>query len=175
MLKDKAKCLSTNEHYQYFSHSDPLKISEDYTVISYEKNNITDYEIIWKNSHKIITGISLPEEGTVTLNSRTILDVFDFGLTYEESLYFYAFGVLKFSFRKKEVQKYSRDAIKDQLQNSMNKKRGTSSIEERLIFCHSRQPNSKKVDLIVYGEPLMPTFQDKVAKEYPDLFASSLQ
>lgn len=82
------------------------------------------YEIRLKetNSKHIITGIYLPYQADVTLPTRKLKGVFDIGLTIEESLYFFAFGVLKVEVKKIEDSNLVRESIKTQIHNMLKKK-----------------------------------------------------
>ena len=71
----------------------------------------------------------------VILPTRKIDNIFEFGLTFDESLYFYAFGVLKMEVRKHENQKYVRDSLKSQiLQQLMKKKKDGTGLNGEITI-----------------------------------------
>jgi len=78
--------------------------------ISEQKNKV--YQIELTNKRKIITGLSLLDSSDVTLPTRKLQNVVDVGFTFEESLYFYAYGFLKVEIRKIEENGCSREPKK---------------------------------------------------------------
>lgn len=78
------------------------------------------------------------------------------GFTFEESLYFYAFGMIKIEIRKAENQTYVRDTLKSQLYQLMKKKKEgwatDITIEDRMLLQKSLSSNPEKMtDIQVYG------------------------
>ena len=71
----------------------------------------------------------------------------------------YAFGSIKFTLIPKPNQKYIRQSLKDQLHNMMNKKRlGENPIEQRMLIKQDKE-GKKKMEIIIYGDNLMPAFK----------------
>lgn len=95
------------DHYTFMSQSDMLKNKEDYTFLEVNKlvkeaEQTKSYEIKLINHKKIITGIAIPYYCDIVLPTRTVKNVLEVGLTFEESLYFYAFGIIKIEVKKHE-------------------------------------------------------------------------
>ena len=75
------------DHYTYLAQSDILKSKEDYLMLetlatNNENNDRKSVEIRLINDKKIITGISLPFCCDVTIATRKINNIFEFGLTF---------------------------------------------------------------------------------------------
>lgn len=155
--------LGPMDHYVYLSQSDLLRLKDDYNMIETTKSsagpqntNRRSYEISIVNSKKIITGIAVPYYCDVSLPTRTVKNVFEVGFTFEESLYFYAFGMIKIEIRKAENQTYVRDTLKSQLYQLMKKKKEgwatDITIEDRMLLQKSLSSNPEKMtDIQVYG------------------------
>ena len=139
--------------YAFVEQAEFLKNKDDYTILELSQNNdIITYEIRYNSFNKIITGISMPVFGDAKILTRNVKNIIEFGLTTEESLYFFAFGRIRLEFRKNEASKYTRNSIENL--KMLKKRKGDPNIEELIKYEGRSFGLNEKLsnEMIIYGE-----------------------